>query len=238
MTKKPKNKADLSAKVPQRDKIHFDLHVRHRPDLTDKQKEFTSLILNKSTNIVFLRGPAGTSKSFLAVYAGLLALNSKAQSDILYIRAPVEVGKSIGFLKGDLLEKTDVYLAPLHDKLDELLPKNEIDALVKDGRLTGTVPNFLRGQSWNARFVIVDETQNVDPATLKTIITRLGKHCKLIFLSDESQADHKGPIEFSRYFDLFNDEESREKGIHCLSFTKEDIVRNGILGYLLDKIEK
>jgi len=234
---KKRSNSDYSVKVPQRDKIHFDLHIRERSDLTDKQQEFKSIILDKQTNIVFLRGPAGTSKSFLAVYCGLLALNSKAQSDILYIRAPIEVGKSIGYLKGDLTEKTDVYLAPLQDKLDELLPKLETDALIKDNRLVGTVPNFIRGQSWNARFVIVDEAQNLDPISLKTIVTRLGKYSKLIICSDETQADHKGPIEFSRYFELFNDQESKEKGIRCLSFTREDIVRNGILGYLLDKIE-
>lgn len=237
MNKKTKNNTDFSVKVPQRDKIHLDLHVKERPDLTDKQKEFAALILDRKTNVVFLRGPAGTSKSFLAVYCGLLALNSKAQSDILYIRAPVEVGKSIGYVPGTAEEKASVYLAPLQDKLEELLPKCEVDALVKDHRVTGTVPNFLRGQSWNARFVIVDEAQNICPMALKTILTRLGKYSKIIFCSDQSQADNKGPIESSRYFDLFNNEESREKGIYCLSFLKEDIVRNGILGYILDKIE-
>ena len=37
--------------------------------------------------------------------------------------------------------------------------------------------------------------------------------------------------------DLFNDESSKEYGINCFSFTRNDIVRSKILGYILDKIE-
>ena len=112
--------------------------------------------------------------------------------------------------------------------------QNEIDFLIKDGRVSGTVPNYLRGASWNAKYVIIDEAQNLCPMSLKTIISRGGKYTKMIFLADESQADTKGPVEFMRYFDIFNDESSKNLGIHCLSFRKEDIVRSPILSYILD----
>jgi len=232
-----KSNKDKSPKVPQRDKLKQDLNIRHRDDLTEKQKEYLDIILNKKTNIVFLKGSAGTSKTYLAAYAGLLALNNKTQSDILYIRAPIEVGKSLGYLPGDEKDKISNYLLPLQDKLDELLPREEADFLVKDSRVAGTVPNYLRGQSWNARFVIVDEAQNLCPMSMKTIISRAGKYTKIIFLADEAQSDIKGPVEFMRYFDLFNDESSKEFGIHCLSFTRKDIVRSPILSFILDKIE-
>lgn len=230
-------KIDRSPKIPQRDKLKSELSIIHRNDLTERQKEFLGIILDKKTNIVFLKGPAGSSKSFLAVYAGLIALSDKHQSDILYIRSPVEVGKSVGFLPGSEKEKVSAYLAPLYEKIEELLPKHEADMLLKDNRLAGTVPNFLRGQNWNARFVIVDESQNLGIAEMKLIISRLGRYGKLIFLADESQADIRGPIEFMRYFDLFNNQESVNYGIHCLSFKREDIVRSAILGYILDRIE-
>lgn len=233
----PEVKKDKSQRIPQRDKLKQELSIYHRDDLTHKQKEFLGIILDKKTNIVFLKGPAGTSKTFLAVYAALIALSNKNQSDILYVRAPIEVGKSIGHLPGTEAEKVNAYLAPLYDKVEELLPKNEAEMLLKDSRIAGTVPNYLRGQNWNARFVIVDEAQNLGPVEMKVIISRLGKYGKLIFLADESQADIKGPVEFLRYFDLFNNEESKEYGIHALSFAREDIVRSPILGYILDRIE-
>ena len=228
---------DKSPHVPQDKKLDWKLNIRVRHELTDKQKKYLEVMTNKKTNIVFLKGPAGTSKSYLAVLAGLQALDSKTQSDVLYIRAPIEVGKGLGFTPGEIKDKVAPYLAPLYDKVEEFVSRAEADKLVKEERIMGTVPNYLRGASWNAKFVIVDESQNLDPVSLLTIITRLGKYSKIIFLADEKQSDIRGKIEFIRYFDLFNSEESQSLGIHCLSLGKEDIVRHPILGYILDKIE-
>ena len=44
---------------------------------TDKQKEFFRVALDKGTKITFVDGPAGTSKTLLAVYCGLQMLNMK-----------------------------------------------------------------------------------------------------------------------------------------------------------------
>jgi len=231
-------KIDKSPKIPQRDKLKSELSIYHREDLTQKQKDLVELILDKKTNIVFISGCAGTSKSFTAIYAGLLALNNKTQSDILYLRSAIESSsKSLGALPGEIGLKISPYLAPMQDKLEELLPKNEVDALIKDTRISGNVVNFVRGASWNARFVIVDESQNMTPCELKTIITRLGKYSKLIICGDPGQSDLKEKSGFLPFFDMFNNEESKDYGIHCFSFTREDIVRSKFLGYILDRIE-
>jgi phosphate starvation-inducible PhoH-like protein len=246
MAKKQKDKSesnvevnhDKSQKVPQRDKLKNSLSIYHRDDLTEKQKEILQLILDKKTNIVFINGAAGTSKTFLAIYAGLIALNNKTQSDILYLRSAIESSsRSLGALPGNIDEKMDPYLMPLYDKLEELLPKNESEALIKEKRITGNVVNFIRGSSWNAKFIIVDESQNLTPGELKTIVTRLGKYSKLIILGDSGQSDLKEKSGFLPFFDLFSGEESHDYGIFCRAFTKQDIVRSKILGYMLDKIE-
>ena len=59
---------DKSPKVPQRAKINFDLNIYERSDLTEKQLNLKNIILDKKTNIVFINGCAGTSKTFMAVY--------------------------------------------------------------------------------------------------------------------------------------------------------------------------
>jgi len=231
-------KKDESPIIPQRDKLKSELTIFHRKDLTDKQKELIELILDKKTNIVFVSGCAGTSKSFTAIYAGLLALNNKAQSDILYLRSAIEsASKSLGALPGDLELKVSPYLAPLYDKLEELLPKGDVDRLKKENRIAGNVVNFVRGSSWNAKYVIVDESQNLTPLELKTIVTRLGKYSKLIVCGDPGQSDLKEKSGFMPMFDLFNNGESKDYGIHCFSFTRADIVRSKFLGFVLDKIE-
>lgn len=234
-TKAPKDK---SAKVFQRDKLNFDLHLHHRDDLTAKQLGLLDLIADKKTNIVFINGPAGTSKTFLAVYAALLALEKKSQSDIVYIRSIIEsASKSMGALPGDADEKLLPFIAPLYDKLEELIDKPDIDRLLKENRIKGMPVNFVRGSSWNAKFIIVDESQNLTPIELKTIITRMGKYSKMIIMGDSGQTDLKEKSGFMPLFDLFSGEESHEYGIHTFSFDKKDIVRSKILGYILDRIE-
>ena len=42
---------DKSPLIPQRSKIKTELHISERSDLTTKQKEFISLVLDKKTNI-------------------------------------------------------------------------------------------------------------------------------------------------------------------------------------------
>lgn len=230
--------ADRSSPVYQRDKIAFDLHVRQRHTLTAKQQELVDLILDKSTKVVFVSGVAGVAKTFLAVYAGLLLLQRHTVSDLLYVRSVVESSsKGLGYLPGSSDEKLAPFLMPLRDKLDEMLPRAEVDKLIKDKRTEGVPIGHLRGASWNARYIISDESQNLDVKELTTLATRLGEHSKLIVLGDPDQSDINGKSGFMKFYDLFNDEVSRQNGIHCFGFSKEDIVRSGVLRYIVERLE-
>lgn len=229
---------DKSKYIYQRDKIKFSLNVRERNDLTVKQKEFIELVLDKNTKVIFVNGPAGTSKTFLAVYCALKLLNTGRVSDLVYIRSIVEsASKSFGTLPGAESDKLAPFLMPLYDKLEELLPKHEIEQLDKDSRIAGTPINFLRGASINAKVVICDEAQNLDKKEMTTLLTRIGEFSKFLVLGDPTQSDINGKSGFMPMFDLFNDETSRNNGIHCFSFTHEDVVRSGILKYIVERIE-
>jgi phosphate starvation-inducible PhoH-like protein len=230
---------DKSTKVPQRDKIGFDLSISQRADLTDKQKELIHLILDKNTKVVFLSGPAGTSKTYVSVLAGLMLMQKRAVSDILYIRSVVEsASRSLGYLPGEAGMKMEPYTRPLHDKMEEMLPKCEVDRLVKENRIEGIPVNFLRGASFNAKFIISDESQNETREELLTILTRVGQFSKIVICGDPSQSDIGSKSAFQKTFDMFNDEESRENGIHCFSFTKDDIVRSKIVKYIVERFER
>lgn len=230
---------DHSPEIHQRDKIDFQLSVKTRSDLTPRQKQLIDLIMAKDSRLLFIDGPAGTSKTFLAVYCGLLLLQAHKVSDILYVRSIAEsASKSLGSLPGDQNEKLNPFLMPLYDKLDELLSRADVDKLTKDERVSGTPINYLRGASFNARFVIADESQNLDMKELTTLVTRLGEFSKMVIAGDKDQSDINGRSGFSKFYDLFNDEESRSKGIHCFAFTKDDIVRSGILRYIVGRLEQ
>jgi predicted ribonuclease YlaK len=67
---KPEKVKKESPYVFQRDKVNYELKVKELP-WTPKQKEIIDLILDKKTKIVFLSGPAGTSKTILSAYCAL-----------------------------------------------------------------------------------------------------------------------------------------------------------------------
>src|SRR4051812_4894432 len=103
-------KKDTSPVIPQRNKIKNELTITQRP-LNEKQQQFLDLALDKQTKIVFLSGPAGTSKTFMSVLAALKLVNQRRVSDIIYIRSAVESADSkLGFLPGEADEKMAPYL--------------------------------------------------------------------------------------------------------------------------------
>lgn len=230
---------DTSPHVHQREKINFTLNLKGL-DWTEKQKAFIELATNKDTKIIFLSGPAGTSKSILAVYCSLLLLNEKRISDIIYIRTIVESAtQSMGTLPGDENDKLKFFVAVLNDKLEELLPSGDIKRLHLDERVKGMPVNYLRGASYNAKAVIVDEAQNGTFGELLTSLTRIGKFTKYFILGDPMQTDLKNKDQsgFKPMYNIFNTEEARQQGIYCVEFGKEDIMRSEILKFIIEQVE-
>ena len=230
---------DTSPRVHQREKIDYTLNLRGL-DWTEKQKAFIDLALHKDTKIVFLSGPAGTSKSILAVYCALLLLNQKRVSDIVYVRTIIEsASTSMGTLPGDADQKLQFFTSVLNDKLEELLPTGDVKKLHFDERVKGMPVNYLRGASYNAKAVIIDEAQNGTFNELLTCLTRIGKFTKYFVLGDPMQTDlkHKETSGFVPMFDIFNTEEAQAQGIYCVKFGKEDIMRSEILKFIIEQIE-
>lgn len=231
----PFPKKDNSPVIPQRSKFRGNLNIYDRP-LTPKQLEFLEIAKDKDTKIMFVSGPAGTSKTYLSVLHALRMINEKRVSDLIYIRSAVESADSkLGFLPGEADEKMAPYLQPLMDKLIELLPKGDIDALQKDGRFTSIPVGFLRGLNWNAKVIVADEAQNLTYKELFTLITRTGEFSKVFILGDPEQSDINGKSGFIKMVNMFNDEESRQNGIHVFEFTDEDIVRSGLVKFIIQR---
>jgi phosphate starvation-inducible PhoH-like protein len=231
-------KQDRSPIIPQRSKFKGSLKIIKR-ELTAKQEEFLKLASDKETKVMFVSGPAGTSKTFLAVYHALNMINEKRVSDLVYIRSAVESSDAkLGFLPGEANEKLLPYIQPLLDKMSEMLFKADIDVLVKEERVTGIPVGFLRGLNWNAKVIIADEAQNMTFKELFTLITRTGEFSKVFILGDPEQSDINGKSGFIKMLSHFEDEESRQNGIHVFRFTEDDIVRSGLVQFIIKKIKK
>jgi len=232
------NAKDKSPIVHQAQKLERPVIIRQRPDLTNKQKEFLKLALDNNTKIMFISGPSGSSKSFLATLAVLELMNLKKVSDLVYIRSIVESSDNkMGYLPGSAEEKLTPYLEPLMEKLDELLFAADINVLLKEKRIDGKPTGFLRGLSWNAKGIIMDEAQNSTFKELTTLLTRVGHFSKLFVCGDPMQSDINGKSGFEKMCNIFSDQESREKGIHVFYLTEEDIVRSEIVKFIVKKLE-
>lgn len=209
--------------------------------LSEKQKTLVRLSLEENNKIIFISGPAGSTKTFMAVYCALRKLKADESLDLMYVRTIIEsADKGLGFLPGDIHEKLNPYMAPLDDKLRELIPSNSsvVEELMRKERVQAMPVNFLRGASWQNKIVVADEAQNFTFKELTTLLTRLGDNSQLFICGDYMQSDINGKSGFKSMFDLFNDESSKEKGIQCFSFGFEDIKRSKILSYIISKIEK
>ena len=209
--------------------------------LTEKQKVFLAIALQKETNIMFVSGPAGSTKTYMAVYAALRHLSAEDDLDMFYVRTIIESGeKGLGALPGSVEEKINPYMAPLEDKLMEMLPQNKTvrKDLINEGRIQAMPINYLRGANWKDKVVVADEAQNFTFKELTTLITRLGKNSKLFICGDFMQSDINGRSGYSGMFNLFKDQESRENGIHCFSFNKDDILRSELQKYIIGKLEE
>jgi phosphate starvation-inducible protein PhoH and related proteins len=209
-------------------------------NLTDKQKKFLKLGLDPDTKIIFVDGPAGSTKTYVSVFSALRELQKNDDLDLLYVRTAIEsADKGLGALPGTLEEKFNPYMAPLEDKLDELLPPTTPIAqeMIQSGRIQAMPINFLRGANWINKIIIADESQNFTFKELVTLITRIGKNSKLIICGDMMQSDINGKSGFFKMINLFNDEDSRNRGIHCFRFTEEDILRSEILKYIVQKLK-
>ena len=207
-------------------------------EFSEKQKELLKILFDKNTKIVFLSGPAGTSKTFMAVYAALQLFNMDNKYSINYVRTIIEsADRGMGALPGNVDEKFCPFMLPLEDKLYELIGVSESRKAV-DNKIVSAIPiNYLRGASINDPILIADESQNFSEKELITLITRIGKNSKMFICGDPMQSDISGKSGFNKIKNIFNDDDSVLQGIHTFEFNYKDIKRSEILKYIIKKIE-
>ena len=143
----------------------------------------------RDNHVVFGIGPAGTGKTYLAMAMGVAALMRKEVSRIMLVRPAVEAGEKLGFLPGDLAEKVNPYLRPLHDALYDMLEFGKAQELLETGVVEVAPLAFMRGRTLNDAFVILDEAQNTTIEQMKMFLTRLGFGSRAVITGDITQID-------------------------------------------------
>jgi phosphate starvation-inducible PhoH-like protein len=235
-----KKKTDRSGAFEIHPQLEHKIRIKNRKfKFTDKQIRLLNLLLDPDNPIVFISGCAGTSKTFMAIYAAIQLMSEDREKQLLYVRSIAESSdKGLGSLPGDIAEKFDPFLMPLYDKLDEIVQPQDVVFLKQEEMISSVPINFLRGASWTNKVVVADECQNFSLKELTTLITRVGAGTKLILCGDIMQSDIGSRSGFKDVFNAFKEDDSKAKGIHTFQFTRDDIVRSEILKFLVSKLEK
>lgn len=233
-----KNK-DHSPYVHQEEKLKRPLDIQCKYDLSEKQKIILETSLDKSSRVIMIDGYWGTGKSLLSVLASLELMNQKKVSGIVFIRSPLEASATakVGTLPGTLEERMESYNSVLYDKLDELLPKSDIDLLKKEGRLECYPVGLIQGKTFAAKAVILDEAASCSYEDILLVISRMGKYSKLFIIGDSTfQLSIGAKSGFRRFYDIFNDEESMLNGVFNFELKdQKDILRSGLLRFVMEK---
>jgi len=151
------------------------------------QKHYIDSI--RQRDLVFGIGPAGTGKTYLAMAMAVAFLVRREVSRIILVRPAVEAGEKLGFLPGDIAEKVNPYLRPLHDALYDMLGVDKGKELIEQGVIEVAPLAFMRGRTLNDACVILDEAQNTTAEQMKMFLTRLGFGSRAIVTGDVTQID-------------------------------------------------
>lgn len=200
---------------------------KHQADFIDAIKE---------NDMVFSIGPAGSGKTYLAIALAVRSLKNKEVRKIILSRPAVEAGEKLGFLPGDMKEKTDPYLQPLYDALEDMIPGAKLKEMLENNTIQIAPLAFMRGRTLNDAFVILDEAQNTTTAQIKMFMTRMGMNSKMVITGDVTQIDLPS-TQKSGLIDALSILK-RVKGIGKVEFDKGDIVRHNLVQRIVEAYDK
>ena len=208
-----------------------------KPITVNQEKFFTNYDSNKSQ---LLLGYPGTGKTYLSMYKALSQLESTDNDykKLVIVRSVVPT-RDMGFLPGNITEKSKIYEQPYIKICTELFNRGDAyEILKKQAKIEFLTTSFIRGITLNNSVILVDELQNLTAHEADSILTRVGQNSKIIFCGDLLQQDLSKSSE--KNINLFIQVLSKmSKFFDFNHFELEDIVRSGLVGnYIKTKHEQ
>lgn len=204
----------------------------------DSQTELIKKI--KNNEVVIASGDAGAGKTYVSLIYALNLLKNKNNNftKIYLVKSVTSLrGEELGYLKGDFSEKIEPFMWSYFINLKKVISEADLTSLLV-GKFIEPFPlAYMRGASLDNCIIIADESQNISFDNARTLLTRIGKNCKIILLGDTNQIDLKN-----------KEDSSLKKLIEMFEFVDEiatiemnpddENVRNPIINVIEDQFKE
>ena len=166
--------------------------------------------------IVVVSGTFGTGKTFCTIAAGLAQTMDEYYDRIFVCPRDGALGREIGFLKGDKVEKILPQAAPIIDNLESVVRQMDIKLKCKIGddsdtkkkkcndelnypSVKATAENYreryfefepviyMGGRSIENSFMVFDEFQDMERGQARALLSRIGNNSKIVIMGDPNQ---------------------------------------------------
>lgn len=158
-----------------------------------KQKDYIQKITEKETVIAI--GYPGTSKTYVPTVMACDALRIGVRHggvDKVYITRPnISNSKSLGYMKGDLIEKFSYWLGPVLSIMRERMSLEELSLHIERGNIEFVPFETIKGYSMSDCYIICDEAEDITWDEAKKLVTRQGKNSHMILAGDIQQSELK-----------------------------------------------
>lgn len=153
--------------------------------MSSGQEELLQALKNESYEVVGAFGPTGTGKSLFSVAYGIDSVIEGRYKRFIIAKPVVDVvtGKEVTSVEAGGLYY-DLASAYLKDILTGLVEWQEVEKLVKEGKLLFADAHYLRGRTFDETVIFVDDAQAVMPESAIEAFMRIGRSSKFIIAGD------------------------------------------------------
>lgn len=214
---------DLASVIPFKKKFRPERTPPPIVAMNMRQAEYLAHL--RSSPQVFVLGPAGTGKTWIAASHAADLYRAGAIAKIILTRPNVPCGRSLGFFPGTLESKFAPWAVPVTDVIRDRLGKGAYDVAVRNGDIEVVPFEVMRGRSWRNAFILLDEAQNTSATEIKMFLTRVGEGCTTVVNGDIGQCDLVQGSGLQVAIQLLRE---RNLPVPVVEFSIDDIVRSGL----------